>query len=359
VTPDTTGNARGNKLPLVSAKTSPTKMEIKMDLDVTPDAEVQLLIDPKAGDVIRGRGSGNLNISLNRMDEFRILGDYTIDEGEYLFTLQNILNKKFDVESGGKVTFNGDVENAEIDLTADYKNLKTSLYPILPDEKYNVRVSVEPQLKLSGKLFNPVVGLNIYLPNADEELRTLVRNAITSEEEMSRQFLYLLVMNSFYADPNTRAGLNTTETGTSAAVVTTTEMLSNQVSNWLSQISNDFDVGFVYRPSTKDINSQELQVALSTQLLNDRVTINGNFDVRGANNPEGTPLTGDFDIEYKLTEKVRLKVFNRYNNVYSGKGVPYTQGVGIFFKQDFNRFSDLLKKRDKSEMKKEDEVSPR
>jgi hypothetical protein len=334
-------------------------MEIKMDLDVTPDAEVQLLIDPKAGDVIRGRGSGNLNISLNRLDEFRILGDYTIDEGEYLFTLQNILNKKFDVESGGKVTFNGDVENAEIDLTADYKNLKTSLYPILPDEKYNVRVSVEPQLKLSGKLFNPVVGLNIYLPNADEELRTLVRNAITSEEEMSRQFLYLLVMNSFYADPNTRAGLNTTETGTSAAVVTTTEMLSNQVSNWLSQISNDFDVGFVYRPSTKDINSQELQVALSTQLLNDRVTINGNFDVRGANNPEGTPLTGDFDIEYKLTEKVRLKVFNRYNNVYSGKGVPYTQGVGIFFKQDFNRFSDLLKKRDKSEMKKEDEVSPR
>ena len=64
--------------------------------------------------------------------------------------------------------------------------------------------------------------------------------------------------------------------------VTTTEMLSNQLSNWLSQISNDFDIGFVYRPGYKqDINPQEVEVALSTQLLNDKVVINGNFDVRG------------------------------------------------------------------------------
>jgi hypothetical protein len=139
--------------------------------------------------------------------------------------------------------------------------------------------------------------------------------------------------------------------------VTTTEMLSNQLSNWLSQISNDFDVGFVYRPGNKDINSQELQVALSTQLMNDKVTINGNVDVRGADNSQGTPLTGDFDIEYKITEKIRFKVFNRYNNPYTGRQVPYTQGLGVFFKQDFNKFADLLKKREKSEIKKEDEIT--
>jgi hypothetical protein len=70
-------------------------------------------------------------------------------------------------------------------------------------------------------------------------------------------------------------------------------------------------------------------------------------------------LTGDFDIEYKITEKIRFKVFNRYNNPYTGRGVPYTQGLGLFFKQDFNKFSDLLKKKDKSDMKKEDDVSPK
>ena len=43
----------------------------------------------------------------------------------------------------------------------------------------------------------------------------------------------------------------------------------------MTSISDSFT-----RPGTRDINSQELQVALSTQLLNDKVVINGNFDVR-------------------------------------------------------------------------------
>jgi len=339
-----------------------SSLELNFDLDVTPEAEVQLLIDPKAGDVIRGRGEGKLNLSLNKGD-FRIFGDYIIDQGDYLFTLKNFLNKRFDVESGGTVSFNGDVENAEINLTARYKNLRTSLYPILypilQDEKYKTRIPVEPQLILSGKLFNPVVGFNIYLPNADEETRTYLRNAITTQEELSKQFLYLLVMNSFYSDPSLSSyssSMASSAGGTSAMAVTTTEMLSNQLSNWLSQISNDFDVGFNYRPGNKDINSQELQVALSTQLLNDRVTINGSFDVRGENNSEGTPLSGDFDIEYKITEKIRFKAFNRYNNPYTGRGAPYTQGLGIFFKQDFNRLSDIFRKKQNSDMKKEEEI---
>ena len=353
---DTAASEGEKKLKIAQVQTSGSGLELNFDLDVTPDAEIQLLIDPKAGDVIRGTGEGKLNFSLDRKGDFRIYGDYVIDDGEYLFTLQNILNKRFDVESGGKITFNGDVENADIELIAKYKNLKTSLYPILQDERYNNRIPVEPQLILSGNLFNPLVGFNIYLPNSDEETRTYLRNAIATEEELSRQFLYLLVMNSFYSDAPYRSSSGTSTSGTSAMAVTTTEMLSNQLSNWLSQISNDFDVGFVYRPGNKDINSQELQVALSTQLLNDKVTINGNFDYRGEDNPEGTPLTGDFDIEYKITEKIRFKVFNRYNNPYTGKGVPYTQGLGVFFKQDFNRFSDLLKKKESSEMKKEEDI---
>jgi len=171
-------------------------------------------------------------------------------------------------------------------------------------------------------------------------------------------------MNSFYSDPNrssltagSQGGAATGTTGTSAMAVTTTEMLSHQLSNWLSQISNDFDIGFVYRPGYKDINAQEVEVALSTQLLNDKVTINGNFDVRGAEGTSNTSdkITGDFDIEYKLTEKIRFKFFNRFNNPYTGKGAPYTQGFGLFFREDFDKFSDLFRRNNKSEMKKEEE----
>ena len=207
--------------------------------------------------------------------------------------------------------------NANIDVKAIYK-LKASLEDLFQDEAYAERIPVECHLNMSGQLVNPIVGFDIYLPTADESMRTDLRAAIDSEEEMSRQFLYLLVMNSFFPDPAvTGSSLNTTTAGASAMGVTTTEMLSNQLSNWLSQISNDFDIGFTYRPGN-EISSQEVEVALSTQLLNDRVVINGNFDVGGTTGSQTSSstneITGDFDVEVKLTEKIRFKVFNRSND---------------------------------------------
>jgi hypothetical protein len=345
-------------------KTPPvqTGFDLNFDLEVTPEAEAQMIFDSKVGDVMKGHGSGNLNITYNPNGEFKITGDYIVEDGDYLFTLGNILNKSFSVENGGKIMFNGDIDNAEIEMKAIYK-LKASLFPILQDENYKDRVPVECQLNLSGNLWNPIVGFNIYLPTADEKTRTYIRNAISTEEELSRQFLYLLVMNSFYADPSSGvASSSSSPSGTSAMAVTTFEMLSNQLSNWLSQISNDFDIGVVYRPGSgsKDINPQEVQVALSTQILNDKVVINGNFDVplTGSSADNTNQITGDFDAEIKLTNKLNFKVFNRYNNPYTGKGVDYTQGIGIFFKQDFDRFSDLFRKKEKSDMKKEEEITP-
>jgi len=333
-------------------------MEMNFDLQITPDAEVQIIFDAKVGDVMRGRGSADLNIVLTRKGDFRMTGDYIIEEGDYLFTLKNILNKSFSVENGGRIMFNGDMDNAEIDLNAIYK-IKTSLSPLAggQDDTYSEREDVECQLNLTGKLFNPVVKLNIELPNSDEQKRAILRNKISSEEELSRQFLYLLITNSFLADESSSA--TTSTAGTSAMAVTTTELLSNQLSNWLSQINNDIDFGFQWRPGTKDVSSQDLQFDLSTQLLNNKIKINSNLDygIGGTADTDGQ-LTGDFDAEVRLTEKLRLKVFNRFNNTYSGRG-PYTQGIGIFFKEDFDKFSDLFKKKIKPEAKKEEEVAPK
>ena len=133
--------------------------------------------------MIKSRGSGNLNINLDPKGNLGISGDYFIDNGDYLFTLGNVLNKPFSVENGGKVTFSGDIDNAEIDLKAIYR-LKASLFEILQDERFNERIPVECQILLSGKLFNPVVGFNIDLPSADEERRAYLNNVITTEEEL-------------------------------------------------------------------------------------------------------------------------------------------------------------------------------
>jgi hypothetical protein len=338
-------------------------MDLNMNLEVTPEAEVQIIFDSKVGDVMKGHGSSeNLNVTLNKKGDFGIYGDYNITDGDYTFTLGNFLNKTFSVEDGGKIMFNGNLKDAEIDLKASYLKLKTSLAAILPEDEpgqYAERIHVEPQLSLSGKLFNPVVVFDIYLPDADEQTRTKLKNAISTQEELTRQVFALLLINNFVSNDASSLASNTS--GTSAMASTTFETLSNQLSNWLSLLSKNFDIGFNIRSGSNALSPQEAEVALSTQLLNNKIVLNGNFDVRGATGASvnnTTQLTGDFDAEMKLTQNLRLKVFNRYNDTYLGNGLisPYTQGIGIFYRQDFNKFSDLFKKKAKADMKKEDET---
>jgi len=348
-----------NNTNLSSPQSASSGMDINIDLQVNPSAEVQLIFDLTIGDVMRANGSGNININYNRRGELRITGDYVIDQGDYLFTLGNFLNKPFTVQNGGRIIFNGDINDAEIDLRAIYR-VRASLAEIMPaGMATNERVQVECQLNLTGKLFNPKIDFDISLPTLDENRRAYLRSAIATEEQKSRQFLYLLVMNSFYPDPNIGWGSSTNAGTTNAAAVTTSEMLFSQLSNMLSKISSDFDIGLAYRPGVSDITPDQLEVALSKPILNNRVILNSNFDVRGANNDLNTnQITGDFDAEVKLTEKIRLKVFNRYNNPYTGgRTEPYTQGVGVFFRQEFNKFSDFFRKKEKSDLKREEEIT--
>jgi hypothetical protein len=52
-----TARIKGEKTnPVTLGQNTASVLELNIDLDITPDAEVQLLIDPKAGDVIKGRG---------------------------------------------------------------------------------------------------------------------------------------------------------------------------------------------------------------------------------------------------------------------------------------------------------------
>lgn len=346
-----------------------SRIELNFDLEVTPEAEVQLILDETSGGVIRGKGEGKLNISLNSRGDVRMAGNYVISDGDYLFTLGNILNKRFAVEEGGTVAWNGALEDATLNIRALYKT-KASLSDIFGEEEFTelkVKLPVECILSLSGMLLNPSISFDINLPTADERTRELLKVAIDTEEELSRQFLYLLVMNSFYPDPSlynagsatgTPAGQTSSPVSPNLGVTTTTEMLSNQLSNWLSQISNDFDVGFNYRPGS-ELTDQEVELALSTQLLNDKVTVNGNVDVRGnQSNPATSNISGEFTVEVRLTDMLRFKVFNRSNYNLYYQVHPYTQGVGLFYRRDFNTLKDFFIRPEeprRKEIRKEEE----
>jgi len=311
---------------------------------------VQLIFNSQIGDVIRGEGTGNLQVKMDKNYNISMYGDYVIEKGDYLFTLQNVINKKFSIEKGGTLKWMGDPYNALIDISAVYR-VKTSLYDLFAGTEQDVdltrRIPVNCSINLTENLIQPKIDFKIELPTAEERIRDLVGQTIVTQEEVNRQIISLLMLGSFYT-PEFLVGKQTTTAGVDLVGTTSTELLSNQLSNWLSKINNNFDIGINYRPGN-DITNEQIELALSTQILNDRVTIDGNL----ANNAEQKTNTtsnfiGDIDINVKLTDngKLQLKAYSHSNdnlmyNTYNT--APYTQGVGFSYREEFNSLSELMK----------------
>ena len=65
-----------------------TKIRINIVADITPDAKLELIMDPVSGDKIKGDGNGNLQIQYGTSSNLTMYGGYTIHEGNYNFSLQ-------------------------------------------------------------------------------------------------------------------------------------------------------------------------------------------------------------------------------------------------------------------------------
>ncbi len=331
-------------------------VKLNFDIDVNTDAEIQLIMDEKVGDIIKARGIGNLNLQINTLGKFNMFGKLTLYSGDYLFTLKNLLNKKFSIEKGGNITWTGNPFNALINLNAIYKIKKVPLYDLtLDDNSKDKKIAVNCNLYLKNKLMNPKISFGLDLSGAEDKTEELLKNL--PEDNLNKQILSLLVLKKFQALPGITSEISESNS-TNLVGSNTTEMLSNQLSHWLSQISDNFDIGVNYQLGD-EMTTNELEVALSTQLFNDRVSINSNVGVGGGkidndnpsskNNSEdkSNNIVGDVEIEVKLNKSgsVRLKGFTRANEYSSEtyKESQYKQGVGISFRKDFNTFGDLFK----------------
>jgi len=326
-----------------------SRFGLNFDLEITPDAEALLIFDSKIGDMIRGTGEGNIKMEIDANNDFKMYGDFTIEKGDYLFTLQNVINKKFKIKHGGNILWNGEPYNANINIEAIY-GLKTSLSSLVDSttsyystDDYKKRIPVECQVYLTDNLMNPNIRFDINLPTADEEAKTLLKTAINTEEKLNKQFLSLLVLNSFMREQT--SGVTNSSSTTSIGTVTASELLSNQLSHWLSQISDDWDIGVNYRPGD-EISQDEVEVALSTQIFDDRVNIDGNVGYGGQAIDQTSNIVGDFSVDVKINKsgKLRVRAFNESNDKLQYEDAPYTQGVGIFYREEFNSFSELLNK---------------
>lgn len=327
----------------------------KMDfrVSVTDDVKFNLIMDPIAGDKITAYGTGAMNMTYTSLtDELKLYGKYTLDKGTYNFSLQDIILKDFTIKPGSTIAFTGDPYSGMLDLTAAYR-VNTSLTELdksfANDRELNrTSVPVEALLKVSGVLTSPNIDFDIELPTVTEETAQKVKSIISTDDMMSKQVIYLVALNKFYPPEY----MSTSSSGGEWASVASST-LSSQLQNMIGQLTDKFTVAPSIRSDKGDFSDIEVDIALSSQLFDNRLLINGNLGYRDASN-SSTTFVGDFDLEYLLNKKGnwRLKAYNHFNDQnYYLKSALTTQGIGIVWRKDFG----LHRKQEKEKGIKKDE----
>jgi hypothetical protein len=357
-------------------------LNFEMDLTVTDQAEIQLIFDEQTGDIIKGRGDGNIRLGINREGEFTMYGGYQIVRGEYLFTLLNFVNKPFVVTKGGTINWYGDPYGAQINLDATYE-VNTSVYNFIKEELELLR-SVRPQLldeaakatrvtvnmRLDGDLLKPNITFGLNFPTISSALKSVTDNKLRllqqDQAELSRQVFGLVVIGSFLPPS---AGFSSDYVAT--AFNTLTQMISNQFSNYLAGLASEFfggtvssiDFDIIYSDYQNDVLSdpnrnggKEVNVRLTSGFKNDRVTVQVGsqfgFGSTGFATSDGF-LGEDVTVQIALTENRhwRLKVYQRYEyDITVQRNLRF--GLGLSFQKDYDTFEDMWKGFTKSLSKK-------
>ncbi|NQU34033.1 MAG: translocation/assembly module TamB [Bacteroidetes bacterium] len=348
-------------------KNSKLDYNIDVNLEVTPIAQVAINLPDDMG-TIEARGTSNLALDVNSNGRFTLVGDYLVEDGVFKFKIGNLVSKRFILVKGGRISWSGSPYSANVNIKGMYK-VKTSLSSlgIVLDStaSYKNKVNVECYVVLTGELLNPNIKFEINIPNLDPDQQRQVFSELdtTNTAMMNQQMISLLVLGTFSFNNAANVSLQSSYYN----------VIANQLSSLISNISDNVDVGLNYKPGD-DVSQEEFEVALSTQLFDDRLTIDGNFGMTyDRTEQSASNIVGDVDIGYKLTPDGQwvLKVFNHsnvnsyYNNNNYDQTSPYTQGVGIAFRKDFNNIAGLFaskKKKNKEEeksnkesIKKEDE----
>ncbi|HFB61538.1 MAG TPA: hypothetical protein ENJ69_01005 [Bacteroidetes bacterium] len=333
------------------------KYAISLNLNVQPSADLKIYLPSNMGD-IQSNGSGLLNLHVNSEGDISLAGDYVVDKGEFNFSLGNLVKKHFELVKGGRISWAGDPYHASVYLKGLYKlkaNLGSLGIVIDSSADYKNRTQVNCYIIMSHDLFNPDIKFQIHFPELDPDMQRMVYAQLdtTNTAIMNQQMISLLVLGSFSFSNASSISWNTSYY----------TILSNQLSSMLSKISKDFDIGVNYKPGDA-LTKQEFDVALSTQLFDDRLIINGNFGMTyDKQNKSANNIVGDVDIKYKLTKDGRwmLKAYNHSNinswYYYSNydKVSPYTQGVGIVYRKEFNSLADLFRKKRKRQKTNKEE----
>lgn len=341
-------------------KSSISGVKLDFDIEVTPDAYVELIFDLRAGDIIRGTGNGNLNLLLDTNGEFELFGSVSIEEGAYNFTSSlagaTILSKEFNIEPEGTITWFGDPYAGVLNLDANYRQL-ASFSDFDGDEtEVSTQVPVLVVLSLEGEMLSPDIGFEIKLDDSQSLASINDQVSITQinddEQELKRQVFSLLILRKF-------SPRNSPLSISGGQMSSLSEFLSNQLSYYASQFNENLEIDLDL--ASLDQNAlNALQLRLSYTFLDGRLRVSGGggFNQSTTTSEESNSFVGDWSVQYLLTSdgRLRVKAFRQADQV-TITGQQSETGVSLQLIKSFDDFKQLVPKaREKAIRKKNSEA---
>ena len=313
-------------------------LELKFNLDINQNAEIEVILNRNSGHGMKGRGNGNLLLEINTLGKFIMTGDFQVYEGTYNFKYGGFIDKKFKVKKFGSIVWEGDPLRAILNLEAVYETTANPAV-LLENPSINKKVPVEVVIGIKGNLSNPEPDFSINFPTVSSVLKSEIQYKLDDKDARQKQALYLLSSGGFLS-----------QVGVSQSDLTGN--LFEKASGLFNDIFQDeqgkFNLGIDYvladnRPGTE--TDGRFGVTVSSK-INDRITFNGKLGVPigGINQ---SAVVGDVEVQYRVNEEgtLNLRVFNKENDIsYIGQGIGYTQGLGISYQIDFDSFKELVNK---------------
>ncbi|MBO4738784.1 MAG: translocation/assembly module TamB domain-containing protein [Bacteroidales bacterium] len=331
-------------------KEQDSKMAINMKIKITPTAVVRVFLDPSIGGTITGRGNGNIELNLDRNNNFTLYGSHTLTGGTFDLAYGDILTRSFKIQNGGTLSWAGNPLQGKINVQA-IQSTKVSINNLVNNSesaKYRP-ISVNNILNLNGNLLSPTFNFSFELPDADESVKNIVYNFIdtTDREEMVRQLITVLFWGSF--DVSSQGSVSSGGLGYSIS-----ELISHQINKVVSSLSENIDVRLAYR-NNEDMAEQEYSMDIGGSFLNDRLTIRTTLGVLNQQDiADNDRFLGDIIVEYKIIPdgSLKAKAFNVTNQQekleYTSK---YSQGLGLSFSKSFDTYKELFTRKRKKNKK--------
>lgn len=337
-------------------------MRINFLVNTNPNLTLKLMMDDQTGDYITLNGNGVIRANYYNKGGLDMFGNYVVDHGQYKLTIQNIIKKDFDFQSGGTIAFGGDPYNAPLNLQAKYTVNGVPLSDLSIGRSFSSNnIRVDCLMDITGTPGAPKVDFSMDLPTVNSDAKQMIYSVINSQGEMNQQVLYLLGIGRFY----TQTKNNQTSEDASQQSQTSLAMqsllsgtISQQINNVLSSFVNSSNWNFGANISTgnEGFNNAEYEGILSGRLLNNRLLFNGQFGYRDNANATQS-FIGDFDLRYLIfpNGNLSIHVYNQTNDRYFTRNSLNTQGVGLIMKKDFFNLRDLLGIKKKSKDKEKED----